>query len=99
MSHTSPLLFDVLDGKGVVTLDMPQPVYRKARKVMDKGHRLAIRARPKQRYELSVRRENEPFVGQAITLTMSGNSGVELHDAAERLIEHAHGLLFDPLPW
>ena len=109
MSHLSPLLFDVIDAagvsgewgtaRGVVTLDVPQSVYRQAHKVMDHGHRVAIRARPKKRYELSVRRDHEPLADQPITLTTSGNSGTELHTAAERLVAHAHSLLFDPLPW
>ena len=99
MSHMSPLLFDVIDGEGVVTLNVSQHVYRQARKVMDAGHRLAICPRPKKRYELSVRREHEPMADQPISLTTSGNSGTELHQAAERLISHAHGVLFDPLPW
>ena len=104
MSHTSPLLFEVIDGagdpgergaaQGVVTLNVSQRVYRQARKVMD-THRLAIRARPKKRYELTVRDARD----QAISAMASGNSGTELHTAAERLIEHAHGVLFDPLPW
>jgi hypothetical protein len=28
-----------------------------------------------------------------------GNLGIELHAAAEFLIDHAYDLLFDPLPW
>jgi hypothetical protein len=99
MSYTSPLLFDVIDGQGAATLNVSQALYRQAREVMDRGHRLAIRARPKARFELSVRREYEPLADHPITLTTSGNTGIELHDAAERLIAHAHSLLFDPLPW
>ena len=109
MSHLSPLLFGVIDAagapgergaaQGVVTLNLNEKVYRQARRVMDTGHRLAIRARPKKRYELSVCREHEPLADQPISLTTSGNSGSELHQAAERLIAHAHGVLFDPLPW
>ena len=100
MSHTSPLLFDVIEGERgaaqtVVTLNVSQHVHRKARRVMDRGHRLAIRARPRKRYELTVRDPSD----QALSLMASGNSGAELHTAAERLIEHAHGVLFDPLPW
>ena len=100
MSHTSPLLFDVIEGERgaaqtVVTLNVSQRVYRQARKLMDHDHRLAIRARPKKRYELTVRDSRD----QAISAMASGNSGSELHTAAERLIQHAHGVLFDPLPW
>jgi hypothetical protein len=99
MSYTSPLLFDVIDGQGAATLNVSQKVYLQAHKIMDSGHRLTIRARPKSRFELSVRREHEPLADHPITLTTSGNTGIELHDAAERLIAHAHSLLFDPLPW
>ena len=108
MSHLSPVLFDVIDvidaagapgergaAQGVVTLNLSEKVYRQARKIMDAGHRLAIRARPKKRYELSVRDDGD----QAVSLVTCGEMGVELHQAAERLISHAYGVLFDPLPW
>ena len=92
---TKPLLFDRLDGDGVATLNLDLGPYRKARKVMDAGYRLAIRARPKKRYELTVRDGDD----QAISLVLCGQLGLDLHRAAEQLIDHAHGVLFDPLPW
>jgi hypothetical protein len=63
---------------------------------MDAVHRFAIRARPRKAYELTARRDHESLVDQSISLTMSGNAGMELHTAAKRLIDRAHGLLFDP---
>ena len=36
---------------------------------------------------------------QAVSLLTCGELGEELEQAAERLISHAHGVLFDPLPW
>ena len=95
MSFLRPLLFEVIDGEGCVTLDQLEERYRQARKVMDAGYRFAIRARPRKCYELTVRDGDD----QAISLVFTGEQGVALHEAAERLISHAHGVLFDPLPW
>ena len=91
---TKPLLFDRLDGPGVATLNLDLGPYRLARKVMDAGYRFTIRARPRKRYELTVRDGDD----QAISLVASGQLGLELHQATEQLIDHAHGVLFDPLP-
>ena len=93
--YLKPLLFDRLDGDGVCTLNLDLGPFRQAREVMDAGYRFAIRARPGKRYELTVRDDDD----QAISLVNSSQLGVDLHRAAEQLIGHAHGLLFDPLPW
>ena len=93
--YTKPLLLDRLDGPGVVTLNLDLGAYHKAREVMDAGYRFAIRARPKYRFELTVRNADD----QPISLATSGDLGLELHAAAETLIDQAFGVLFDPLPW
>ena len=92
---TKPLPLDRLEGAGVVTLNLDLGPYRKARKVMDAGYRLAIRARPKKRCELTARDGDD----QAISLVLCGQLGLDVHRAAEQMIDHAHGVLFDPLPW
>ena len=81
MSHLSPLLFDVIEAagapgeggaaQGVVTLNLSEKGYHQARKIMDAGHRLAIRARAKKRYELSVRDGDD----QAISLVTRAGGG------------------------
>ena len=93
--YLKPLLFDRLDGEGVVTLNLDLVPYRQALKVMDAGYRFAIRARPRKRYELTVRDDGD----QAVSLVNSSQLGVDLHRVAEQLIGHAHCVLFDPLPW
>ena len=92
---TRPLLFERLDGPGVATLNLYQEPYARARRIMDAGCRFAIRARKGKRYELSVRDAGD----EPISLITSGQLGLELHQAAEQLIDHAYGVLFDPLPW
>ena len=93
--YLKPLLFDRLDGDGVCTLNLDLGPFRQAREVMDAGYRFAIRARPGKRYELTVRDGDD----RAISLVECGQLGLELHAAAERLVRHAHSVLFDPLPW
>ena len=93
--YLKPLLFDRLDGDGVCTLDLDLGPYRQARKVMDAGYRFAIRAGHGKRCELSVRDGDD----KTVSLVTCSELGVELHQAAEQLISHAHKVLFGPRSW
>jgi hypothetical protein len=95
MSFLRPLLFENLSGEGVATINQPEEHSRKAHRVIGAGYRFAIRARPNRRFELTVRNTDD----EPISLTTCGELGIELHAAAEFLIDHAYGVLFDPLPW
>jgi hypothetical protein len=95
MSCLRPLLFENLTGEGMATIDQSEEYHRKAHRVIGAGYHFAIRARPNKRFELTVRNaEDEP-----ISLATCGELGIELHAAAELLIDHAYRVLFDPLPW
>jgi hypothetical protein len=95
MSFLRPLLFENLTGEGMATIDQSEEYHRKAHRVIGAGYHFAIRTRPNKRFELTVRNADN----QAISLTTCGELGIELHAAAELLIDHAYRVLFDPLPW
>lgn len=55
-------MIDAAGALGEVTLDREQATYYPMRKVMDAGHRFAIRARPRNTFELTARRDHEPLI-------------------------------------
>jgi hypothetical protein len=79
----------------IAQLVPPNHDARPAEAVIGAGYRFAIRTRPNKRFELTVRNTDD----EPISLTTCGELGIELHAAAEFLIDHAYGVLFDPLPW
>ena len=97
--------FELDPGPGIATLDLLEPTYRQARALTDRhGCRLRIKRvdrggggrRPGYHgWELRV----DGADGQAIAVRLSQDQGTGVSDTARRLIEYAHGVLREPLPW
>ena len=81
--YLKPLLFDRLDGEGVVTLNLDDDYYGKAQVILDEGYWFGLRALSQYRFELSVR---DPF-GKPVSQALSVGWACDV--TAEGLIDYA----------
>lgn len=91
------LQFERLDGPGVVSIEVPAALHRRAREIEALGARFCIaRGRGRCCWSLQLR---GPCGDRLLACVDSDARGVALSAAIAGLVSYAHAVLFDPPPW